>query len=51
MDTLVAVGSAAAELYGIFAIYRIGYGLGYGLKYGDSDFELTSDGGLWATIY
>lgn len=30
MDTLVAVGSAAAELYGIFAIYRIGYGLSYG---------------------
>lgn len=30
MDTLVAVGSFAAELYGIFAIYRIGYGLGHG---------------------
>lgn len=30
MDTLVAVGSCAAEVYGIFAIYRIGYGLGYG---------------------
>ena len=30
MDTLVAVGSGASALYGIFAIYRIGYGLGYG---------------------
>ena len=30
MDTLVAVGSGAALLYGIFAIYRIGWGLGHG---------------------
>lgn len=30
MDTLIAVGSAAAVAYGIFAIYRIGYGLGAG---------------------
>lgn len=30
MDTLIAVGSAAAVAYGIFAIYRIGYGLGVG---------------------
>lgn len=30
MDTLVAVGSLAAVLYGIFAIYRMGYGLGIG---------------------
>ena len=30
MDTLIAVGSGASALYGIFAIYRIGYGLGYG---------------------
>lgn len=29
MDTLIAIGSAAAVIYGIFAIYRIGYGLGY----------------------
>ncbi|WP_027399989.1 heavy metal translocating P-type ATPase [Anaerovorax odorimutans] len=29
MDTLIAIGSSAALLYGIFAIYRIGYGLGY----------------------
>lgn len=30
MDTLVAVGSGASLVYGIFAIYRIGWGLGYG---------------------
>lgn len=30
MDSLVALGSGAALLYGIFAIYRISYGLGYG---------------------
>lgn len=29
MDTLIATGSAAAFIYGIFAIYRIGYGLGH----------------------
>ena len=28
MDTLIAVGSAASLVYGIFAIYRMGYGLG-----------------------
>ncbi len=30
MDSLIAIGSAAAIIYGIFAIFRIGYGLGYG---------------------
>ena len=30
MDSLVAVGSAAALIYGVFAIYMIGYGLGHG---------------------
>ena len=30
MDSLIAVGSGAALLYGVFAIYRIGYGLGHG---------------------
>ena len=30
MDSLIAVGSAAAVVYGIFAIYQIGYGLGHG---------------------
>ncbi|MGN0347925.1 MAG: heavy metal translocating P-type ATPase [Roseburia sp.] len=30
MDSLIAIGSGAAIVYGIFAIYRIGYGLGYG---------------------
>ena len=30
MDTLIAVGSAAAVVYGIVALYQIGYGLGHG---------------------
>lgn len=30
MDSLVAIGSAAAIAYGVYAIYMIGYGLGYG---------------------
>lgn len=30
MDTLIALGSGAALVYGIVAIYRIGYGLGHG---------------------
>lgn len=30
MDSLIAVGSGAALLYGVIAIYRIGYGLGHG---------------------
>lgn len=30
MDSLIAIGSAAALLYGVFAIFRIGYGLGIG---------------------
>ncbi|NLI89145.1 MAG: copper-translocating P-type ATPase [Epulopiscium sp.] len=29
MDSLIALGSGAALVYGIFAIYRIGYGLGH----------------------
>lgn len=29
MDSLIAIGSAAAILYGVFAIYKIGYGLGH----------------------
>lgn len=28
MDTLIALGSTASLIYGIFAIYRMGYGLG-----------------------
>ena len=36
MDSLIAIGSGAAMLYGVFAIYRIGYGLGHG------DAELVS---------
>ena len=30
MDSLIAVGSAAAVIYGIAAIFQIGYGLGHG---------------------
>ena len=30
MDSLIAIGSSAAIVYGIFAIYRIGYALGHG---------------------
>lgn len=30
MDSLIAVGSAAAVIYGIAALYRIGWGLGHG---------------------
>ncbi len=33
MDSLIAIGAGASVLYGIFAIFRIGYGLGHG----DSD--------------
>lgn len=29
MDSLIAIGSSAAIIYGIFAIFRIGYGLGH----------------------
>jgi len=29
MDSLIALGSTAATVYGIFAIYMIGYGLGH----------------------
>ncbi|MGC4019934.1 MAG: heavy metal translocating P-type ATPase [Muricomes sp.] len=29
MDSLIAIGSSAALIYGIFAIFRIGYGLGH----------------------
>lgn len=30
MDSLIAIGSCAAIVYGIYAIYKIGYGLGHG---------------------
>lgn len=30
MNSLIAVGSGAAVVYGVFALYRIGYGLGHG---------------------
>ncbi len=40
MDSLVAVGSAAAVFYGVFAIYRLSYGLGY------QDMELVNRYGM-----
>ena len=30
MDSLIAIGSSAAFIYGIYAIFRTGYGLGHG---------------------
>ncbi|MDD4922440.1 MAG: heavy metal translocating P-type ATPase [Bacteroidales bacterium] len=30
MDSLIAIGSSAAVFYGIFALYKIGYGFGHG---------------------
>lgn len=30
MDSLIALGSGAAVVYGIFALYRMGFGLGHG---------------------
>ncbi|MGN0351958.1 MAG: heavy metal translocating P-type ATPase [Roseburia sp.] len=30
MDSLIAIGATAAIVYGIFAVYRIGYGMGHG---------------------
>lgn len=30
MDSLIAIGSGAALAYGVFALYRMGYGLGHG---------------------
>lgn len=40
MDSLVAVGSAAAVVYGIFVIYRLSYGLGH------QDMELVDRYGM-----
>jgi len=30
MDSLIAIGSSAAVFYGLFALYKIGYGFGHG---------------------
>lgn len=30
MNSLIAVGSGSAVIYGVFALYRVGYGLGHG---------------------
>lgn len=43
-------GAPGAKGFGEFT-GTYGYGLGYGLEYGNSDFELTGDGGLFATLY
>lgn len=32
MDSLIAIGTSAAMIYGVFAIFKIGYGLGHGDK-------------------
>lgn len=32
MDTLIAVGSSAAVIYGVFALYRMMYGLNHGME-------------------
>jgi Cu+-exporting ATPase len=29
MDSLIAIGTSAAFIYGVYAIYKIGYGLGH----------------------
>ena len=36
MDALIALGSAAAVIYGVFALFQIGYGLGH-IAYGVGD--------------
>lgn len=33
MDSLIAIGSTAAIAYGIFAIYKIGFGLGHNIEH------------------
>lgn len=37
MDSLIAIGSTAALIYGVFAIFRIGYGLGH------NDLDIVSE--------
>ena len=37
MDSLIAIGSSAAAIYGVIAIYMIGYGLGHS----NSEFPVT----------
>ncbi len=54
MDSLIAIGSGAAILYGLFAIYRIGYGLGHGdiemVKHYMHDLYFESAGTILALI-
>lgn len=54
MDSLIAVGSGAALVYGVFAIFRIGYGLGHGdaalVSRYSSDLYFESAGTILALI-
>jgi Cu+-exporting ATPase len=54
MDSLIAIGSTAAVIYGLFAIYRIGYGLGHGdlemVKHYIHDLYFESAGTILALI-
>ncbi len=54
MDSLIAIGSAAAVFYGVFAIYRIGYGLGHNdmemVKHYMHDLYFESAGTILALI-
>lgn len=43
-------GAPGAKGFGEFT-GTYGYGLGWGLEYGDSDFVLSGDGGIFATLY
>jgi len=54
MDSLIAVGTSAAVIYGIFAIFKIGYGLGHGdlemAKHYSMDLYFESAGVILALI-
>lgn len=54
MDSLIAIGSAAAVVYGIVAIFQIGYGLGHGeamrVEHWSMDLYFESAGMILALI-
>ena len=54
MDSLIAIGSAAAAVYGVYAIYKIGYGLGHAdmemVMYYSMDLYFESAGIILALI-
>lgn len=54
MDSLIALGSGAALVYGIFAMYRISYGLGYGdmavVEHYSNDLYFESSGTILTLI-